>query len=195
MASGPWPEGLAVTRESRCARRVRADSVFPIRARMGEEGRGLLAEHSGPLDRVAGSVCKFVDGRHGSAGSARVSRGNVVARRRSDRENSTARRRRLGRRLAAHVALCTSLCTGVHSARPLNPDVGPVSTASGIRPRPPYVTAIGGLAGSDPVLGGCRDQGSAGGRGTPELDRKPNTKTTKTGRTKKRGNGSGKRRS
>jgi hypothetical protein len=78
------------------------------------------------------------------------------------------------------MALCTSLCTGVHSARPLTPDVEPVSIASGIRPRPPYVTSIGGLAGSDPVLGWWRDQGSAGGRGNPELDRKPNSKTAKT---------------
>src|SRR4051812_17616017 len=58
------------------------------------------------------------------------------------------------------TALCISLCTGVHSARPLIHGVGRGWWGARIRPRPPYVRTAGGQAGSDPVPqeAVCRDQ-------------------------------------
>jgi len=84
-------------------------------------------------------------------------------------------------------ALCISLCTGVHSARPLNPGAERKWWGAWIRPRPPYVQhhrGAGGV-GSRPQRSG--GEGSADGQGQAGTERQNTRRTDREDR--QNGNG------
>ena len=141
--------------------------------RPGQQREDRSGDHGAQDDAVPS------DGRSGASGSARSrgrpsgcrsTRRSRLRKRRKDTRAQYPTRRASQRRgsgsepESAWWALCISLCTGVHSARPLIPCVGRGWWGAWIRPRPPYVTIDGGGRGRIQSPQEVVVEGSADGR-------------------------------